>query len=68
MTHVRGAGTEVQQIFVKVISVLKEVVCISKWCHCARRTIAVPKKEVSSHSFIANTSANGTITEQLQSN
>ena len=45
MAHVRGAATEVQQIFLKVISVLKEVVRISKLCHCVRRTIAVPKKK-----------------------
>ena len=44
MAHVRAAATEVQQIFLKVISVLKEVVRISKWCHCVRQTIAVPKK------------------------
>ena len=39
MARVRGAATEVQEIFLKVISVLKEVVRISKWCHCVRRTM-----------------------------
>ena len=65
MAHVRGAATEVQQIF------------FLKSDFCAKRSGAIVQdkqlqcqKKVSSHSFITNTSANGAIIEdeQLQSN
>ena len=71
MARVRGAATEVQQIFLKVISVLNEVVCISKWCHCVRRTIAVPKKNIITQFYCKHISKwrnckRQAITEQLR--